>query len=193
MPILSNASPTEKNSPYYLENQKVCEKFEEFILTQRGSVDGKYNATSYFAEAYLRLQSEWKITIKKASYSSGNLLLSSEHQNLHILTTWETHINQNTIPAFRIDRNTASKKLISLLNKKRKSLACNTGYSAFSVDFNHFFYQRVTELLTSSFVDNSLAFVEFRNGRFLVGLSTSEPFLELTYRLDEAVGDKSSL
>ncbi len=91
MAILSNASPEEKLSPFYDDNEKFCKEFERFVAVYNGFVKGKYNAFSYYLVGKITNPSNWKLIYKKSTLTStGNLWLSSKRQSLFASAEWIT-------------------------------------------------------------------------------------------------------
>lgn len=85
-----NASPNEKNSPYFVRNKEFCDQLEEFVLKRKGKVKGSYNAWSYAIIGKISKPSVWTLSYKKATFTSGNLFLSSKYQNVLTSAVWQT-------------------------------------------------------------------------------------------------------
>lgn len=91
MKIQSNATPSEKSSPFYKINEDFCREFEDFIASKSGKVSGRYNAWTYFIQAEILTPKSWHLKYKKATFSStGNLILASKEQSLLTLVEWAT-------------------------------------------------------------------------------------------------------
>ena len=88
--IQPNASPSEKQSPFYEVNESFCQTFEKYIRNKNGISSGSYNAWSYSVIGKINHPTEWILEYKKSTFSSGNLLLSSKHQNLLTSVIWKT-------------------------------------------------------------------------------------------------------
>ena len=82
MPLTSNAAPDELDSPFYIENEKLCNAWNDYITEKNGQLNGIYNAWSFDIKSKVTTNRSWLINVKKSTYSSGNLLLSSKYQNL---------------------------------------------------------------------------------------------------------------
>lgn len=106
MPIQENASPNELSSPFFVNNKRICAEFEDFIIKRNGEANGKYNAWSYLVSATIPHPKNWSFTIRKATYSSGNLLISAKSQNLHVSNKWIAAKFESDCPNFFIRRKT---------------------------------------------------------------------------------------
>lgn len=102
MAIIADASFDEQTSPFYLENKRICDEFESYILSKSGQTKGKYNAWSYIVTGKLPVNKQWYITIKKSTFTSGNLFLSSEYQSLQIESKWFSKNFISDCPHFKI-------------------------------------------------------------------------------------------
>ena len=104
MPLISEASPSEKNSTYYLANESTCKEWEKFILSKDGKIHGVYNAWSLKIKAKILSKRTWNFYVEKSTFSSGNLLLSSKTQSLResckISTAIEEEINFSISKSF---------------------------------------------------------------------------------------------
>lgn len=94
MPLISEASPSEKHSTYYLANEATCKEWEKFILSKDGKVNGVYNAWSLKIKAQIKTKRTWNFYVEKSTFSSGNLLLSSKTQSLHESCQISTEIEE---------------------------------------------------------------------------------------------------
>ncbi len=160
--IRSNAAPDEKDSPFFMENEKICQQWEQFIMERKGQIKGKYNSWSYVIHA--KIDEAWLISVKKSTYSSGNLLLSSKHQNLQEVLTLETNKIICDCPNFII-RKRAFKDLFS----SRKS-SLNSKYSVFSVDVDHHLIKAITSLVGESLQNQSLYTVTYKDKNLKINL-----------------------
>ncbi len=100
--LQSDGDEAEKRSPFYLKNEQICFELADYIAQKEGKLKGVYGAWSYHVISKIESPVEAVIEIKKASYSSGNLLLSTEYQSLYVSSTWKIRFNSNTIPIFTI-------------------------------------------------------------------------------------------
>lgn len=96
MSIQSNASPDEKMSDFYINNEQNCKKWEVFVNSYHGELRGNYNAWSYHLKSKVYGKKEWLITIERAVYSGAHILLTSRHQNLKEVVTFQTRVPKNT-------------------------------------------------------------------------------------------------
>lgn len=104
MSLKSNAGTGEYSSPFYKKNKLFCEEFETFIKEIGGTTNGLYNAWSYNVLGKFNNKSNWQFRIKKSTYSSGNLILSSKYQNLHIISEFEAKTLESNFPNFQIKK-----------------------------------------------------------------------------------------
>ncbi|SFT35328.1 hypothetical protein SAMN05216474_0055 [Lishizhenia tianjinensis] len=110
MPLKSNATADEKTSPFYLKNEELCREWENYITEKNGQLKGVYNASSFHIEGRIETTNTWSIEVKKATFSSGNLLLSSKYQNLQEILTLSTKISNTTSGNFRICKSIFKRK-----------------------------------------------------------------------------------
>lgn len=102
MPVKPNAATDELDSPYFKTNEKICQSFDQFIIAQNGETRGTYNAWSYNVLGKVRHPNKWEFRIKKSTFTSGNLLLSSKYQSLHVASTWTAQNLDSSCPSFKI-------------------------------------------------------------------------------------------
>jgi hypothetical protein len=102
MPVLPNASPDELNSPFFIANKEICQSFDQFIVANKGETHGNYNAFSYNVLGKVKHPNKWEFNIKKSSFTSGNLLLSSKYQCLHVASIWTAKNLKSDCPKFKI-------------------------------------------------------------------------------------------
>ncbi|MDX1447114.1 hypothetical protein [Lishizhenia sp.] len=110
MTLKSNASPKETSSPFYMKNEQLCKQWESYASHKNGTVKGIFNASSFHLLAKIETSSLWEIQVKKATYSSGNLLLSSKYQNLQEILTFKTKIPSSTCGNFKICKSVFKRK-----------------------------------------------------------------------------------
>jgi hypothetical protein len=140
MPIQPNASPDELDSPFYVDNERLCKEWEAYILKHGGQINGRYNAWSFNLKTKVKTNRTWLIDIKKATYSNGFLLLSSKYQNLQEILMFRTRIKDTGCKDFYIGK--------SFFKRKSRE---------------HPFYTQVTQLLKEGINDRSLYSARFEN------------------------------
>lgn len=145
MPVVSNAAPDELDSPFYIANEKLCKEWEEYILARDGQINGRYNAWSFSIKSKVKSNHTWLIDVKKATYSSGNLWLSSEYQNLQENLTFTTNIKNTGCKDFYIGK--------SIFKRQSR---------------RHKFYDQITELVKIGLDDKSLFEVKFKDSRLTI-------------------------
>lgn len=104
MPIQSNAAPDEKNSPFYIANKELCEKWEQFVLEKDGKFNAVYNAWSFDIKAKFKTKKTWLISVKRATYSNGSIYFSSKKQNLLEILEIQTKFENTNYRNFHITR-----------------------------------------------------------------------------------------
>jgi hypothetical protein len=140
MSIESNAAPDELDSPFYKKNEELCKKWEQFILERGGQVKGSYNAWSFIFMSKVKGKKEWLINVKKATFTSGNLLLSSKKQSLQEILTFRSIFKNTGCKDFHISR--------SIFKRKER---------------NHPFFKQIELLVKNGINDRSLYEVQFKN------------------------------
>lgn len=162
MNLKSNASSNEIKSPFYQKNKELCEKWEKYVLEKDGKIKGEYNAWSINLTAKISGKRNWTIHVTKATFSSGNLLLSSKKQNLREVLTFKT-----------ILKNTGCKDFcISQSIFKRQSR-------------NHSFYNEVETLVKDGIKNNSLFEARFKNSELYIVIHHKNDWFEMTDKLLE--------
>lgn len=76
--IVSDASPDEEHSPFYIDNKAICQEWEAFVNQLGGSIKGSFSAWTLKMCAHLPTQGNWKVDISKSSLSTSTLFLAPE-------------------------------------------------------------------------------------------------------------------
>lgn len=147
MPIVPNAAPDELDSPFYHENERLCNAWNDFILNYGGAINGQYNAWSFLIKAKVKTNRTWYIEVKKATLSNGFLFFSPKKQNLQEILTFRTTFPETNCGEF-------------LIRKSR----------FIGQDPDHKFSQAITTLLKESIVDNSLYSAQFKQSELTIVL-----------------------
>lgn len=145
MPIEPNAAPDELDSPFFKKNEDICTKWERYILKKGGKTKGSYNAWSFVFMSKVKIKKQWIITVKKATYSGGNLLLSSKRQNLQEILTFKTVFKNTGCKNFCISR--------SIFKRRER---------------NHPFFKQIEHLVKEGINDRSLYQVQFKNSELTI-------------------------
>ncbi|XOV66503.1 MAG: hypothetical protein ACFHU9_12825 [Fluviicola sp.] len=104
MPIQSSAAPDEKSSPFYQKNKELCEQWEQFILEKDGQLNAVYNAWSFDIKAKVKTAHRtWLISVKRATYTNGNLLFSTKWLNKQEIIEFRARYKDVDCPNFRIE------------------------------------------------------------------------------------------
>lgn len=145
MPIVPNSAPDELDSPFYRENEKLCNDWSDFILNKGGAINGKFNAWSFMIKSKVTTNRTWLIDVKKATFSNGFLMFSSKYQNLQEILTFRTIFSGTNCDKF-------------LIRKSRFK----------GRDPGHKFSNAITSLLKEGLIDNSVYEVRFENSELTI-------------------------
>lgn len=118
--IKSDASPDEFSSPYYINHQQICEKWEDFILGKNGVVKGKFTSWALIIKAKIRIKEEWYIELRKTTMSNSSILLPSKW-NVLKYTILKCDSANLELPSFEIKQNGIMGKFKINTNSKYKS------------------------------------------------------------------------
>ena len=160
MSIVSNAASDELDSPFFIENEKLCKKWEAYILEKGGKIKGLYNSWSFNLHSKVKSKNTWLIDIKKATYTSGNLLLSSKYQSLAETLTFTADFKETDCENFYIGK--------SLFKKKSR---------------NHPFFEEVKDLIRIEQFKDSIYEVKFKDKRLTIVLHHQNDWFEMADRI----------
>ncbi len=75
MPIEAVGTKEEKESDFFLRNKELCQRWQEFIESNYGSIDGKYSAWALHLQAtFVKNDINWSFQINKSTLTNGNLV-----------------------------------------------------------------------------------------------------------------------
>lgn len=160
MPIKPDAASDEKNSPFYHANEKLCTEWEDYILSKKGNLNGVYNAWSFTIKAIVKTHFTWRIEVKKATYTGGNLLLSSKFQNLQEIMTFTTTIPENDCGDFSF--------------RKSRFRGRNE---------DHPFAKALMETLKYGVIDRSLFEIQFQNSELKIVFQHKNDWFEMVDKI----------
>jgi hypothetical protein len=160
MPIESNAASDELDSPFYKKNEELCKKWEQYILEKSGQVKGSYNAWSFHLMSKVKGKKEWLINVKKATFTSGNLLLSAKKQNLQEILTFKSICKDTGCKDFCI---------------------CNSIFKRKKQD--HPFYKQIEDLVKDGINDQSLYEVRFKNSELSIVFHYKNEWFEMADKI----------
>lgn len=160
MSISSDATPDEKDSPFYKANRKLCENWQKFIEEKDGKCTGVYNSSSLNFKAKLNTRRTWLISVKKATYSNGFLLFSSKYQNLQEILEIQCNVKNTNYQDFRIEK---------------------SRWKANSA--SHDLYRLILEFLSAEKKGKDPVSAEFRNGRLTIRFHHRNDDFELVERI----------
>lgn len=177
MAIECNASLDEYSSPFFEENKRFCDRIEEFGLQYGGEVKGKFNAWSYIVYGKIDRPSNWNLKYKKASYTSGNLLLSSKYQSLLNLVEWSKFIG-NKDDGLIIRK----RKLWDFANNSRR-LICSNNYVINIEDSIPLWVENMIEILRLLFEMNEVYKIQINKGVLKIELRTEKHHFKIFEKL----------
>jgi hypothetical protein len=184
MRIKSNASPDELSSPFFKLNEEFCSDFESFIAKRNGKVKGNYNAWSYLIFGKISNPKNWNLTYKKSTFtSSGNLLLSSKHQSLLVLSEWETERKGTHNSEFTIRKKTRIDFLIKLVNKSLSELDISKKYILEIKNEKPKLISKLTEILNSLFQTGEIYKIEHKNDKLKIEMRTEKHHFDIFDKL----------
>jgi len=179
MSVISNASPDEYFSPFFLKNELFCKEFENFILDKHGEVIGKYNAWSYIIIGKINKPTKWVLKYKKSTFTStGNLWLSSRKQNLLVTSECSTKRIHTHNSGFLIRKRTFLDFIPLKLNKDISHLkACNN--YILETKGTSKIISELTNLLENLFKSGEVYQVKLKNNILSVVLRTEKHHFNL--------------
>ncbi len=184
MKIKSNASSDEIFSPFYKANEEFCFEFESYIASKNGKVKGNYNAWSYLVFGKVSTPKSWNLMYKKSTFTStGNLLLSSEYQNLLVLAEWETERKGTHNTEFKIRRKTRADFIKLLLNKTLSKLDLSDKYVIEIKDNKPQLISKLTEILKGLFISGEIYEIDHRNDKLKIELRTKKHHFDIFDKL----------
>lgn len=178
--IEPNASSDEFSSPFFQENEKICRNWEDFAKQNNGTISGTYNSWSYKLFIKIDQPNVYRIIVSKATYSSGNLLLSTKYQSLqeHITIQLKTTASG----AFKIKR-ASWRELFS--GKISRSLEINPYYSIIGKR-NSSLIEKISTLLKDHFKAKRVMELHLKDGILTIKLNNSNHDFERIQALVDA-------
>lgn len=179
MKIKSDASPTEKASPFYQKNEDFCYDFERFIASKNGLVKGSFNAWTYTVFGKIEEPRPWNLMYKRAMFSSNDIFLSSEYQNLLLQAKWTTQISEN------INFSISHRKALSLW-RMIFNTSCFHPYRKYRIEAkntNTTLIQLLTKVLKPLFISNELYAITLKNNELTIEIRTETHHFDLFEQL----------
>ncbi len=183
MKIKSNAGNSELSSPFYLMNEKFCFEFEKYIASKNGMVKGTYNAFSYLIFGQISNPKDWDLMYKKATFSGGNLWLSSKRQNLLVAAEWSTKRIGTHNSKFTIRRKSRSDFFTMMFNNKLSKFEFDDSYV---IDYDLSNKQQIANLtntLSELFKTKELYKIEQNDGKLSIQLRSDKHHFDVFERL----------
>lgn len=87
--MISEASPHEMSSPFFIQNRTICEEWEAFVNKLNGSIRGKYTSWALKMLAHISGDKQWNIDISKSTMSNAAIFFPSS-KNLIEKTIFES-------------------------------------------------------------------------------------------------------
>ncbi len=170
MPVKTNGTDIEKNFPFFLRNMDTCQAFDRFIIENNGETRGTYNAWSYLVVGKIRHENNWQFGIKKATYTSGNLLLSSKYQNLHYAQQFKADILESPREDFLIRKKKYFDFIRIALNPKLSWFDKGQHYIIKrGKDYNQF-QETLCSLLSTLFSSKEVFSISYKNSKLIIDL-----------------------
>jgi len=175
MPLKPNAAPDEYSSPFFVRNKEFCEKYEQFILSLDGKVNGLYNAYSYNVLAEICRSSKWFFRIKKSTYTtSGNLFVSSKDEGLFLASQWSSNELGSGCPKFVIRRTRWLDFLrVSLFNDLWK-LKDYSNYIIKCDEPSNFFISKLNNILSDLYLNEKVFTIGYESPKLFIDLRTDQ-------------------
>jgi len=173
--IQSNAASDELGSPFYQKNEQTCKKWERFTHQNNGTISGSYNSWSYKLFIKFEEPNRCRITVSKATYSSGNLLLSSKYQNLQRDLVLQMKVSSKS--SFTIKRRSWRE-----LFTKKQSLQENPYYSIFG-KVDTVILTKIASALSTLFKSKRVTEICLKNGILTIKLNNSNQNFDVIHSL----------
>lgn len=164
MSLKSNASPDEKFSPYYVQNEDLCKQWKQFAEDHNGKFNGIYNAWSFDLKIKLKLERTWLIRVKKGTYSNASIWFNSGLQNLQEILELKANFTTTDCPDFHISPSWW----------KRKQVA-------------HPFCQKVKELLANEKHGKNFVSAQYKKRQLTLTFHHRNDAIELVKRAEDAL------
>lgn len=183
MKIKPNASSDEITSPFYKINEDFCADFENYIAKKNGKVKGNYNAWSYQIFGKIDSPKNWNLMYKKATFTSGNLLLSAKYQNLLVVAEWVAERKGTHNSEFQIRKKTRTDFLKKIVNKSLSDLDLSDKYILETKNSKTQLISKLTEILKSLFQSGEVYKIDHRNDKLKIELRTENHHFEIFDKL----------
>jgi hypothetical protein len=181
MPIESNAGSGELSSPFYQSNKMYCEAFEAYMLELGGVTAGSYNAWSYNVKGRIDAPLRWVFQLKKSTYYSGFLLISTKKQSLQFWTIWKCKNLETKLPDFEVRKSKISDSLSHMFSKQVNKFKGSNNYTIISVHPDHLLANRLHFILAHFFSDQSLLKITYHGNELIIQIDT-EQFLKNKFK-----------
>lgn len=174
MGIQSIALPGENDSPFYLNNKAFCEDFESFITDLGGQTTGSYNASSYNVKGRVDAPLRWIFQLKKSTYYSGYLFVSTKKQSLQFWTIWKCKNLETDFPNFRVRKKRFGDSSRILISPSVCKFQNRRKYTIISSQPNHALANRLSSMLKFYLSDQSLLKMTYVDNELIIQVSTEQ-------------------
>ena len=185
MRIKPNASPDEKDSPFYKKNELFCSEFEHFIADKNGKVKGKYNAWSYLIYGKVSNPKNWTLKYEKSTLSSGNLWLNTRRQNLIVTAEWITKRIGSHNSEFCIRRKTRYDFIKFMVNNSISKFEQYDNYVIESNGIKNQLNSKLTKTLENLFKSGEVYTIDYRNDELKIKLKTDKHHFDIFNKITE--------
>lgn len=175
--IKPNAASDELDSPFFLKNEKNCQEWEKFAKDNNGDIQGSYNSWSYKLFVKIDNPKPWRIIVSRATFTSGNLLLSSKYQSLQDKIEIKTKVD--SVGTFIIKK-PSFKDFFS--GKTMSRLGVNQSYTVLGSTKSKLFDQ-ISDVLSKQFRKKNVFRVELKKKILMITLNDSNKEFELIQTL----------
>lgn len=172
-------------SPFYAKNKEFCTKIERFITSKKGRVDGTYNAWSYTILGTISAPKNWTLKYKKATFSSGNILLSTKYQNVLVSAQGETTRTETPSSGFVIRKKRNSDALKRMFNKSLSTFDASGNYILKSDNQTSEWIHELKSTLSPLLKSGEIYEIEYRNKRLKIEMRTENHHFDIFNQLLE--------
>ena len=174
MPIESKATWDELDSPFYIENKRIAESWEEFAACFNAQSTGAYNAYAFKVRSTINIRMMWNLEVSRSHYNLAPQVrsLSTEfNKKLSVVDLVVLCTNQipNQIKPFKIKR----QNLLSSLFQIGLPTVFSAKYRVFGKGRNDPFTVTIQQLLEQEIRQEKLFQAELKNGELEIRISDS--------------------
>ncbi len=139
-----------------------------------GETTGSYNAWSYNVKGRVDAPLRWIFQLKKSTYSSGNLLISTKKQSLQFWTIWKCKNLETDFPDFVVRKKQFGDSLRILTSSTVNSFQNREKYIIVSSQPNHPLANRLSSILKFYLSDKSLLEMTYIDNELIIQIDTEQ-------------------